>query len=71
MSLTTGEFALLKGAGHEPKDAPVTRQIDGARARPRIEVFDPFDRRPGVAPAQLVEKDPANPAYIQTVWGFG
>jgi two-component system phosphate regulon response regulator OmpR len=20
---------------------------------------------------KLVEKDPANPAYIQTVWGFG
>src|SRR6267378_150460 len=40
MSLTTSEFA------------PLARQIDGARAGPRIRSVRPFDRRPGVAPAQ-------------------
>src|SRR5882724_2447052 len=47
-----GEIRPAQGAGHEPADAPVARQIDGARPRPRIRSVRPFDRRPGVAPAQ-------------------
>src|SRR5260221_3586480 len=47
-----GGIRPAQGAGHEPADAPVARQTDGARARPRIRSVRPFDRRPGVAPAQ-------------------
>src|SRR6266851_139235 len=47
-----GRIRPAQGPGHEPEDAPLARQIDGARAGPRIRSVRSFDRRPGVAPAQ-------------------
>src|SRR5260370_5139623 len=47
-----GRIRPAQGPGHESEDASVARQIDGARARPRIRGVRPLDRRAGVAPAQ-------------------
>ena len=71
VALTTGEFALLKVLVTHPRVAALARQADGARARPRVRGVRPRDRRAGLAAAQAVEADPANPTFIQTVWGFG
>src|SRR6266853_1004445 len=53
-----GGIRPAQGAGHEPENAPVARQIDGARARPRIRSVRPFDRRAGVAPAEARREGP-------------
>ena len=71
MSLTTGEFALLKVLVTNPR-TPLSRDKLMELARGRE--YEVFDRSIDVQVSRLrklVEKDPANPAYIQTVWGFG
>src|SRR5438445_330869 len=47
-----GRIRAAQGPGHEPEDAAVARQTDGARARPRIRSVRPLDRRPDLAPPQ-------------------
>ena len=69
--LTTGEFALLKVLVQHAR-APLSRDklMDLARGRE----FGAFDRSIDVQVSRLrklIEVDPAKPAYIQTVWGFG
>jgi two-component system phosphate regulon response regulator OmpR len=69
--LTTGEFALLKVFVEHPRQ-PLARDRLMTLARGRD--HEAFDRAIDVQVSRLrklVEKDPAHPAYIQTVWGFG
>src|SRR6267378_1950203 len=71
MSLTTGEFALLKVLVTNPR-TPLSRDKLMELARGRE--YEVFDRSIDVQVSRLrklVEKDPGHPAYIQTVWGFG
>jgi two-component system phosphate regulon response regulator OmpR len=71
VSLTTGEFALLKVLVTQPR-TPLSRDKLMELARGRE--YEVFDRSIDVQISRLrklIEKDPAKPAYIQTVWGFG
>jgi two-component system phosphate regulon response regulator OmpR len=71
ISLTTGEFALLKVLVAHPR-VPLSRDKLMELARGRE--YEVFDRSIDVQVSRLrkmIEKDPAHPAYIQTVWGFG
>ena len=71
VSLTTGEFALLKVLVQHPR-TPLSRDKLMELARGRE--FGAFDRSIDVQVSRLrrlVEPDPAKPAFIQTVWGFG
>jgi two-component system OmpR family response regulator/two-component system phosphate regulon response regulator OmpR len=70
-TLTTGEFALVKVFVQHPRQ-PLAREKLMMLARGRD--HDVFDRAIDVQVSRLrklVEPDPANPRYIQTVWGFG
>jgi two-component system, OmpR family, phosphate regulon response regulator OmpR len=69
--LTTGEFALLKVLVQHPR-TPLSRDKLMELARGRE--FGAFDRSIDVQISRLrrlIEADPAKPAFIQTVWGFG
>jgi DNA-binding response OmpR family regulator len=71
ITLTTGEFALLKALVTHPRQ-PLSRDklMELARGREH----DPFDRAIDVQVSRLrklVEPDHANPRFIQTVWGHG
>jgi two-component system phosphate regulon response regulator OmpR len=69
--LTTGEFALVKVFAQHPRK-PLAREKLMLLARGRD--HDVFDRAIDVQVSRLrklIEPDPANPRYIQTVWGFG
>ena len=71
VSLTTGEFALLKVLVQHPR-SPLSRDKLMELARGRE--FGAFDRSIDVQISRLrklIEPDPAKPAFIQTVWGFG
>jgi two-component system phosphate regulon response regulator OmpR len=71
VALTTGEFALLKVLATHPR-TPLSRDKLMELARGRE--FEAFDRSIDVQVSRLrrlIEPDPARPAYIQTVWGFG
>jgi two-component system phosphate regulon response regulator OmpR len=71
VSLTTGEFALLKVLVQHPR-LPLSRDKLMELARGRE--FGAFDRSIDVQISRLrklIEPDPAKPAFIQTVWGFG
>ncbi|MFA6922382.1 MAG: two-component system response regulator OmpR [Gallionella sp.] len=71
ITLTTGEFALLKVLVTHPRH-PLSRDklMELARGRDH----DPFDRAIDVQVSRLrklIEPDPAHPRFIQTVWGHG
>jgi two-component system phosphate regulon response regulator OmpR len=71
VALTTGEFALLKVLVTHPR-VPLSRDKLMELARGRE--YEVFDRAIDVQVSRLrklIEPDPANPAFIQTVWGFG
>ena len=71
VSLTTGEFALLKVLVAHPRQ-PLSRDKLMALARGRD--HDPFDRAIDVQVSRLrklIEPDVAQPRFIQTVWGHG
>jgi two-component system phosphate regulon response regulator OmpR len=71
ISLTTGEFALLKVLVSHPR-VPLSRDKLMELARGRE--YEVFDRSIDVQVSRirkLVEPDPSKPSYIQTVWGFG
>ena len=71
LPLTTGEFAVLKVLLQHPRQ-PLSRDKLMALARGREQ--GPFDRAIDVQVSRLrklIENDPAQPRYIQTVWGFG
>lgn len=69
--LTTGEFSMLKALVRHPRQ-PMSRDKLAQLARGRE--FEPYDRSLDVQVSRLrklIEEDPAQPRYIQTVWGVG
>lgn len=71
ITLTTGEFSLLKVLVQHPRQ-PLSRDKLMELARGRE--YGVFDRAIDVQISRLrkmVEEDPGRPRYIQTVWGFG
>ena len=69
--LTTGEFSLIRVFAQHPRQ-PLAREKLMVLARGRD--HDVFDRAIDVQVSRLrklIEPDPANPRYLQTVWGFG
>lgn len=71
LPLTTGEFAMLKALVRHPRQ-PLSREKLALLTRGRE--FEPFDRSLDVQVSRLrklLEQDPSNPRYIQTVWSVG
>ena len=71
ISITTGEFNLLKVFTERPKQ-PLSR--DQIMQLARGKELDVFDRSIDVQISRirkLIEDDPNNPKYLQTKWGFG
>lgn len=71
IALTTGEFSLLKVLLQHPNE-PLSRDKLMSLARGREQ--GSFDRAIDVQISRirkLIETDPANPRYLQTIWGFG
>lgn len=71
ISLTTGEFAMLKALVRHPRQ-PLSREKLAQLARGRE--FEPFDRSLDVQVSRLrklIELDATSPRFIQTVWGVG
>jgi two-component system phosphate regulon response regulator OmpR len=71
VSLTTGEFSVLKVLVQHPRE-PLSRDKLMELARGRE--YEVFDRSIDVQISRLrkiVEHDPSHPKHIQTVWGFG
>ncbi|MBE8167915.1 MAG: two-component system response regulator OmpR [Shewanella sp.] len=71
ISLTSGEFAVLKVLVTHPRE-PLSRDklMNFARGRD----YSALERSIDVQVSRLrrlIEEDPANPRYIQTVWGLG
>ncbi len=71
ISLTTGEFAVLKTFARHPK-VPLSRDKLMEMARGRE--YEALDRSLDVQVSRLrkiIEPDPSKPRYLQTVWGLG
>ena len=71
MSLTTGEFSVLKVFARHARQ-PLSREKLMELARGRE--YEVFDRSLDVQISRLrklIEPDPSSPLYIQTVWGLG
>ena len=71
LTLTTGEFAMLKALVRHPR-VPMSREKLAQLSRGRE--FEPFDRSLDVQVSRLrklIEIDPTSPRHIQTVWGVG
>ena len=69
--LTTGEFSVLKVLAQHPR-VPMSRERLMALARGRE--YGAYDRSLDVQISRLrklLETDPQQPRYIQTVWGVG
>jgi two-component system phosphate regulon response regulator OmpR len=71
IALTSGEYSLLKVFVEHPR-RPLSREklLELARGRD----LEPYDRSIDVQVSRLrriIEPDPAEPRYIQTVWGHG
>jgi len=71
LTLTTGEFSMLKALVRHPRQ-PLSREKLAQLARGRD--FEPFDRSLDVQVSRLrklIETDASAPRYLQTVWGVG
>jgi len=71
ITITSGEFALLKVFTEHPRQ-PLSRDRLMQLARGRE--LDVFDRSIDVQVSRLrriIEADPAHPRFLQTMWGFG
>jgi two-component system, OmpR family, phosphate regulon response regulator OmpR len=71
ITLTSGEFAVLKSLVTHPR-VPLSRDKLMNLARGRD--YSALERSIDVQVSRLrrlLEEDPANPRYIQTVWGLG
>jgi DNA-binding response OmpR family regulator len=71
IELTSGEFALLKALVTRPFQTLSREQLMHLA---RGKDFDPNDRTIDTQVSRLrklIERDPAHPAHIQTVWGKG
>ncbi len=71
ISLTSGEFAVLKVLVNHPRESlSRDKLMNLARGRD----YSALERSIDVQVSRLrrlIEKDPTNPRYIQTVWGLG
>ncbi|MGL5048925.1 MAG: osmolarity response regulator transcription factor OmpR [Shewanella sp.] len=71
IALTSGEFAVLKVLVTHPRESlSRDKLMNLARGRD----YSALERSIDVQVSRLrrlIEKDPANPRYIQTVWGLG
>src|SRR5690554_5758204 len=71
ITLTSGEFAVLKALVSHPRE-PLSRDKLMHLARGRD--YSAMERSIDVQVSRLrrmIEADPANPRYLQTVWGLG
>lgn len=71
VTLTSGEFAVLKAFARHP-GTPLSREKLMEMARGRE--FTAYDRSLDVQISRLrklIEPDPTKPRYLQTVWGLG
>ena len=71
VTLTTGEYAVLKAFARHPRQ-PLSRDKLMEMARGRE--YEAFDRSLDVQVSRLrklIEPDPSKPRYLQTVWGLG
>ena len=71
VTLTTGEFGVLRALVRHPR-TPLTREKLMHLARGRE--YEAYDRSLDVQISRLrklIEPDPQNPRFIQTVWGVG
>jgi two-component system phosphate regulon response regulator OmpR len=71
LSITTGEFSLLKVFARHPR-VPLSR--DKLMELSRGREYAAFDRSLDVQISRLrrlIEPNPSKPQYIQTVWGLG
>ncbi len=71
ITLTTGEFSVLKVFARHPRQ-PLSREKLMEMARGRE--YEVFDRSLDVQISRLrklIEPDASNPRFIQTVWGLG
>lgn len=71
LSLTSGEFSVLKALVSHPRE-PLSRDKLMSLARGRE--YGAMERSIDVQVSRLrrlIEEDPAHPRYIQTVWGLG
>ena len=71
ITLTSGEFALLKALALHPR-IPLSR--DKLTEMARGKEYQATDRSIDVQMSRLrklIETDPGKPLYLQTVWGFG
>ncbi len=71
VQLTSGEFAVLKVLVSNPRE-PMSRDKLMNQARGRD--YSALERSIDVQVSRLrrlIEEDPSNPRYIQTVWGLG
>lgn len=71
INLTSGEFAVLKALVNHPRE-PLSRDKLMHLARGRD--YSAMERSIDVQVSRLrriIETNPANPRYIQTVWGLG
>jgi two-component system, OmpR family, phosphate regulon response regulator OmpR len=71
ITLTSGEFALLKALVLNPR-IPLSR--DKLTEMARGKEYQATDRSIDVQMSRLrklIETDPGRPLYLQTVWGFG
>ena len=71
VTLTTGEFSVLKVLARHARQ-PLSREKLMELARGRE--YEVYDRSLDVQVSRLrklIEPDPANPRFIQTVWGLG
>ena len=71
ISLTTGEFSVLKVFARHARQ-PLSREklMELARGR-EYEVIDRSQDVQSSRLRKLIEPDPSNPMFIQTVWGLG
>ena len=71
VTLTTGEFSVMKAFARHPR-MPLSREKLMEMARGRE--YEAFDRSLDVQVSRLrklIEIDPSKPRYLQTVWGLG
>ena len=71
ITITTGEFSVLKAFGRHPR-IPLSRDKLMELARGRE--YEAYDRSLDVQISRLrklIEINPSKPNYIQTVWGMG
>ncbi|MGL6309123.1 winged helix-turn-helix domain-containing protein [Aeromonas veronii] len=71
MALTSGEFAVLKVLVSHPRE-PLSRDklMNLARGREYTATERSIDVQVSRL-RRLLEQDPAQPRYLQTVWGLG